>query len=521
MSKTFNIAGPCVPGEHYMLPPQGRSKGLKSLIDAKQYFVIHAARQSGKTTLLLDLWKDLNETGHYHCLYCSLETVEGVTDPSLGIRYILNALQSEIKYDSYFPKNCFPQQLDYSQTNTVLGDALRDLCAQLDRPLVLLFDEVDCLSFDVLISFLRQLRQGYVNRSRVPFVHSLILVGMRNIRDYQGQVREESDSLQSASPFNIVTTAQTLPNFTQIEISQLVSQHTQATGQEFSEEVTTRLFEVTQGQPWLVNAVTREIIEALLDNNTSGIVLPEHVEQAVQNLIQRRDTHIDSLLKRIKEPRVQRILEPMILGNTLIYESFDDDFAFVHDLGLIRIDSQKKVIPANPIYAEVMLRLLSFSAQNEMIQQGFPPEAPAYEIKGRLDMKRLLGDFQSFWRQNSEVWQERFQYKEAAPHLLLQAFLQKVVNGGGALVREMALGRGRLDLCLTYKDGVYPMEIKLRYSETTVKQGKQQLTRYMDQLGCNEGWLLVFDRRKTVNWDTKIFWNTESLGEKTLHIVGG
>jgi hypothetical protein len=84
----------------------------------------------------------------------------------------------------------------------------------------------------------------------------------------------------------------------------------------------------------------------------------------------------------------------------------------------------------------------------------------------------------------------------------------------------MASGKGRLDLCVHYQDFKYPIELKLRYSDKTYQQGKQQLADYMDKLYCSEGWLIVFDRRKTVPWEKKIFWQTQSVAEKTVHIVG-
>ncbi len=376
MSKYFNTEGPCVVGEHYMLPPQGRLQGLKAIIDAKRYFVIHAARQSGKTTLLHDLWKELNNAGDYYCLYCSLETLDSIHDTNTGVRYILNSLASELKFDPYFPADIFPQDLDLTRTNTVLGDALRMICNQLDRPLVILFDEVDCLSEEVLISFLRQVRLGYVNRSRMPFVHSLALVGMRNIRDFQGKIRGDLETLKSASPFNIVTRAKTLRNFTQIEIMQLLKQHGDATGQQFSEAVVQTIFVNTQGQPWLVNAIAQEVVERLLPEEESRIQ-QEHVEKAIQTIIQNRDTHVESLLKHLREKRVQRIIEPLILGESINRDPLNDDYSFVLDLGLIRVDEQKKVVPANPIYAEVMLRVLSDSAQNSMIENDYPPDATA------------------------------------------------------------------------------------------------------------------------------------------------
>jgi AAA+ ATPase superfamily predicted ATPase len=98
MKKNFNIAGPCHPDEHYMLPAQERCQGLVELIEQEQYFVLHAARQSGKTTLLLELTRQLNEQGDYYALYCSVETVYGITEAKKGIGAIVNVLMTEITF---------------------------------------------------------------------------------------------------------------------------------------------------------------------------------------------------------------------------------------------------------------------------------------------------------------------------------------------------------------------------------------------------------------------------------------
>ena len=129
---------------------------------------------------------------------------------------------------------------------------------------------------------------------------------MQNIRDYKGKIREDSETLGSASPFNIVTKVMTLRDFTKEEVSVLYAQHTEVTGQVFSPEVIDSVYHQTQGQPWLVNAVVREIVAEILGSEYSESVTPEHVGQAVETIIQRCDTHIDSLLERLKEERVRK-----------------------------------------------------------------------------------------------------------------------------------------------------------------------------------------------------------------------
>ncbi len=516
MKKFFNTAGPCLPEEHHMLPAQERIGGLSGLIERRQYFVIHAARQTGKTTLLLDLVKELNASGKYHGMYCSLESVQGIHEPERGIPAILDVLRAEAAYG----KQTFPEVRGRQGFNTLLRTSLTDFCESLGNPLVILFDEADCLSDGTLIAFLRQLREGFVNRGRIPFVHSIALVGMRNIRDYKVLIRDEHQSLGSASPFNIVSEAFTLRNFTGEEVAQLCAQHTRATGQAFPPEVTDRIYHHTRGQPWLVNAVAKEIVEKILGSDFSQAIRPEHVEQATERIIRRRDTHIDSLMERLREERVRKVVEPVITGGPRGYDSLDDDYRYVLDLGLLR-EFPEGLLPANPVYAEVLIRTLSLRSQMQMNDMGHPPTMPAYlSADGRIDMGRLLGDFQDFWRRNSEIWAETYDYKEAAPHLILQAFLQRVVNQGGQISRDPAAGTGRLDLCVHHQGFDHPVELKLRYGDHTYKEGQDQIARYMDKFGCSEGWLIVFDRRKTVLWEEKIFWKTIDFRGKTIHIVG-
>ncbi|MDR2041751.1 MAG: hypothetical protein LBP98_05475, partial [Tannerella sp.] len=177
----FNIAGPCNRAEHYMIDASTRLHGVEQLIDMKQYFVIHAARQSGKTTYLKDLTQRLTAGNKYYALYCSLEAVQGMTDPEKGMPAIISCLREACIFSAIPDGDKFARQADLTDYVSVLKMELTRFCMSLDKPLVILFDEADCLSESTLILFLRQLRSGYNNRSTIPFVHSLALVGMRNI----------------------------------------------------------------------------------------------------------------------------------------------------------------------------------------------------------------------------------------------------------------------------------------------------------------------------------------------------
>ena len=522
MNKFFNIAGPCIPSEHYMLDPfRNIGNELSDLVNQKQYFIIHAARQSGKTTLLKALTRQINAEAKYYALYCSLEAVEIYSESEKGIPAIVKTIKTALD-DSDFPAG-FAANADFDDTTNVLRSSLVRYCKALDKPFIIFFDEADCLSGETLITFLRQIRTGYINRPEPPFVHSLALVGMRNLRDYKDQIRLGTETLGSASPFNIVAKSFNLRNFTKTEIQELYLQHTAVTGQIFETEAIDIAFEQTRGQPWLVNAIARECVEEICKNDYTVSITSEMVRKAIRNIVLARGTHFDSLIKRLKEPRIRKVVEPLILGeDAKKYTS--DDYLYAKDLGLIR-DDNGKTEPANPIYAELIIRTLNWDVQDSITNTYQNYTIPRYLKDGKIDMNFLIKDFQQYWRENSEIWTTRYkkdyyQYDEAAPHLVLQAFLQRVINGGGQIVREMALGSMRADLCIVYDGNKYPIELKILQNMRNYTESLEQTFAYTEKSGSDIGWLVIFDRDTKKSWDEKIYMKEESINNRKIVVAG-
>jgi len=470
---------------------------------------------------LLNLRDKINAEGKYYALYCSLENAQSFPNPEQGIPTIINCLKTDIMFSNLPNRFDFAKNLDGIDVANQVRTALTFFCASLDKPLIIFFDEADCLGEHTLITFLRQLRNGFVNRGSIPFPISIALVGMRNIRDYKAKIRDDKETLGTASPFNVIKQSLTLRNFTQEEVEKLYKQHSNETGQIFENSAIELAFEQTQGQPWLVNAIACEIIEQQLKKDYSKPITAVMVAEAIQTIILRRDVHIDQLLDKLKEPRVQKVIEQVIMGESDKIEKLSDDYNYVKDLGLIR-ENNKIIEPANPIYGEVIIRTLNYNEQWILSsdERYSDYEMPKYYKNNNVDMNLMLQDFQQFWRENSDVWEGRFQYREAAPHLILQAFLQRVFNGGGDVRREMATGKERLDLCINYKDKKYPIEIKINRGKQSIERGIEQTLGYMDTLGCGEGWLVAFDRDNKKSWDEKIYRKTETINGKIVNIFG-
>jgi hypothetical protein len=231
-------------------------------------------------------------------------------------------------------------------------------------------------------------------------------------------------------------------------------------------------------------------------------------------LIQRRDTHLDSLAERLREPRIRRIIEPMLIGGYTPMDIMNDDLVYARDMGLI---TERPVLRiANAIYRELVPRALTFAMQANL------PHQPAWFIRpdGTLDMPGLLRAFQRFFAENSEAWLGRYDYHEAGPHLMLMAFLQRIVNGGGSIQREFALGSGRADLLVGYHGERFALELKVKKSERTLQEGIEQLGRYLDLLGVKEGYLILFDRGDSP-FQEKIYESTaEAPAGRRIHVFG-
>ena len=488
MPKWFNTAGPCKSDIHYMLSPTERLPELKQLIAQQNYFVIHAPRQTGKTTAMLTLAQELTASGQYAAVMVSVEVGSAFPDqPDIAEDAILSAWRDGI--DFWLPPELQPLSWPEVSHGQRIGSFLKAWAQSSPRPLVVFIDEIDSLQNQTLITMLRQLRDGFPRRPQ-GFPHSLALIGMRDVRDYK-VASGGSDRLNTSSPFNIKVRSFTLDNFSFEEVKKLYQQHTEATGQIFTPEAIERAFYLTDGQPWLVNALAKETTEYLAKDVTIPITV-ELINQAKEIIIQRQDTHLDSLAERLREDRVKAIIEPILAGQDLP-DTPDEDRRFILDLGLVKRSSLGGLVIANPIYQEVIPRVLSQGTQDSL-----PMIQPAWLTpEGELNSQQLLDSFLDFWRQHGEPLLRSTPYPEIAPHLVLMAFLHRVVNGGGTLEREYAIGSGRMDICLRYGQVTLGMELKVwrEGKPDPLTEGLKQLDKYLSGLNLETGWLVIFDRR--------------------------
>ena len=443
MRRYFNTTGPCDGTRHYALSATARLPSVASLLEREQSFVVHAPRQTGKTTAMRGLAEDLRAQGIAAC-WVSLEVSQGIEDLERAEplwldalhRWSVRGLRAAWRAPDPAPFRALP-------VGGRLNAYVSAWAAALDVPLVLLIDEADVVTGAALVSLLRQLRDGFMDRGVGRFPTSVALIGMRDLRDYLVQSKD-GRRINPGSPFNIKAASLTLRNFNHTEVGELLGQHTAETGQPFLPEALAEIARITDGQPFLVNALADLCVSALVPDRAQPITRA-HVDTARERLILSRTTHLDNLSERLKEPRVAAIVQAVLLGDaphSIPYDS--DDFAYVEDLGLLR-RGPDGAEAANPLYREVLARALSLEVQCAIPRPWWPWALP----DGRLDMAGLLTAFRGWWREHADgVWGQVPRYPEAVPHLAMCAFLQRVVNGGGKVHREFAAGRGAMDLLI-------------------------------------------------------------------------
>jgi hypothetical protein len=209
---------------------------------------------------------------------------------------------------------------------------------------------------------------------------------------------------------------------------------------------------------------------------------------------------VDSLAARLREPRVQRVIEPLLSGgDPEVDADYDDDVAYVRDLGLITDGPGIRV--ASPMYREIIVRILSAG-----VQRSLRIEPRAFLLPdGRIDMGRLLAEFAGFWDEHGEILAAYEGYHETAAQLIFMAYLQRVVNGGGYVDREYGAGRGWIDILVRKPLGgpderavqkeVIELKVRRARDADPLHEGLAQLDRYLSPHHLDHGYLVIFDRR--------------------------
>ena len=417
----------------------------------------------------------------------------------------------------------WPDILDRYGPDGALGELLSRWAEADRKPLVLLIDEIDSLVGITLISVLRQLRAGYDLRPG-HFPQSVVLLRRARTCATTACARSLTTRSSRAAAHSTSRPGRCVWATSPERTCRRCSRSTpRPTGQGFTPEALETVWTQTRGQPWLVNALAdaAACFSRAIGRDRRHTITARDIEAAQEQLVASRETHLDQLADKLQEDRVRRVVEPLLSGGGE-REFSARDIEYVRDLGLVAQDPPLRI--ANPIYAEVIPRRADLGRPRKGSWKTPPgtstPAAGWTSSSCWPPFRRSSGSIRSTGSSDSTTGR-------AGPQLLLQAFLQRIVNGGGRIEREYGLGRGRTDLLLIWPQGDrvrrFVVECKVLHKglERTIEEGLRQ-DRGVHGPGARRrpGHLVIFDRDEGRSWDEKVFCRRESGGGAEVLVWG-
>ena len=494
--RMFEDAAVVDPATSYYVPLENvcntKGQDIKTMVDMGRYFSIFAPRQSGKTTFFKRFCESLEKDDTYITILLSFQDSN---DLDAGQFY--NSIESQL-YKRLIRRlkdvNCDKlESISQFLSSYKLSDHLsfKGLFIKLNeiiefKKIVIFIDEFDGVPVIELENFLYTLRELYQEYKEIrrKALYSVGLVGIRNITKL---------IVGGVSPFNIADKV-VLPSFSLKNVEELYSQYSEETNQPFTSEAVQKVYEETQGQPWLVNRIGT-ILTVNVRPGTVEPVTVDDVDKAIKILLMEHNSHFDNLVEKAKQYK-ETFVE--IVFNGVEYCVDDKDQAFLELHGLIKCDKDKAVI-SNNIYIKRFIKMFFREVGNQVDLNG----KRYYSQNGFLNMESILSDFEEYIMEiGVNAFYEKDKPYEKTGQFMLTAFLYQFVSAtDGDLRYECTTGLGRMDILLTLKGKKYIIETKINRGDQkrTLNRAVDQIAdKYMKTERVNEGYIVIFDPKTVV-----------------------
>ena len=471
------------------------NQDIKAMVDNGRYFSMFAPRQSGKTTFLEAVRGELHADPTYVVILLSFQNLKKV---------------SKKQFYSQIQKKLFGQlKIRLKEVDCQKYDAVERLCDRhhitdhlsfmhlfeelnqviQSKKIVIFIDEFDGIPVKELENFLTTLRELYISYKKLnqKALYSVGLIGIRNITKL---------IVGGVSPFNIADHVE-LPPFSLKNIRDLYSQYTEESNQPFTGEAVKKVYDETEGQPWLVNRLGT-ILTVKVKPGTIEPIDEKDVEQAIKVLLREKNDHFDNLYEKAilyKETFIE------IVFDHVKYKPNHKEQSWLEQYGLIK-DKNGSAVVANNIYKSRFVEI--FFDEANVPGPGEIPVTSYGLPGGKLDMKRILLDFNRYITQIgvNAFYQEKKPYEKTGKFLLTAWLYQFVKSGEGDLRHEVSSGLGRMDIILTRRGRKYIIETKVnRYENINeiLEEGITQLSgKYLVTEAVDDGYLVIFDTRSPV-----------------------
>jgi AAA-like domain len=405
----------------------------------------------------------------------------------------------------------------------LLDDMISVFVKKTDKKVVVLIDEVDKSSNNQLfISFLAMLRNKYLERKTFKTFHSIVLAGVHDVKNLKFKIRQGEEQKYN-SPWNIASDFTVDMNLYPDEIKPMLADYGQEQGVTMdTQRIADRLFYLTSGYPFLVSLMCKTIAEEIMPTKTVMEWTETDVNTAFRLILQKRGvTNFDTVVKNLKEyPDLYNLVYSIAVdGVAMPYNSYDftTNLGILHGIfgrteeGMLRIH--------NRIYREIIVDMMTAEWRtdnviNRKININDFDAISQYHLPNKaLDMQKALENFQIFMKKERSAKDSKFIERDG--RLIFLAFMRPILNGAGFDFKEPQISEeNRLDVIITYHQHLYVAELKIWRGEVAHEKGVAQLANYLDDLGLDTGYLLIFDHNKKKTWEKdwidtqgkRIFW---------------
>ena len=498
MGRFFNVNGDCKPGQHYMVDIHPKLDEIKEMVDRGDYFTINRARQYGKTTTLRALGRFLEKEYLVISLdFQMLSHADFKDEPSFISAFSGELLDCvpDIPREIREKLAIFMEETERNRTLSALFKVLSGWCGQLEKPVILLIDEVDSASNDqVFLDFLAQLRNYYLEREAkgTTTFQSVILAGVYDIKNLKRKIRPEDDH-KTNSPWNIAADFDINMSLSRKGIEGMLREYEadHAVGMD-PEEMAGLLYRYTSGYPFLVSRLCK-LMDEKTDPETAWT--KEGFLEAVRMLLLETNPLFESLIGKLTDyPELEQMLgELLFFGKTITYNPMNPAISLAMMFGFVK-NADGKVIPANRIFDTLLYN--HFLSLDELhasdMYRASLQDRDMFVKDGHLDMRWVLTKFVQHFQELYGECRETFLEEEGRRYFLL--YLRPIINGtGNYYVEARTRSLGRTDIVVDYRGEQFVIETKIWRGNEYNLRGEHQLMNYLEDYGLDTGYMLSFN----------------------------
>jgi hypothetical protein len=427
-----------------------------------------------------------------------------------------------------FKKNKHRRLMDFIEKNKnietfgQLDDFIAEMVDLIDKPAVLLIDEVDKSSDNQLfLNFLGLLRSKYLLRHKYRTFDSVVLASVFDVKNLKLRLLPDEETKYN-NPWNIAADFKVELCFSPAEIASMLTAY--AADRKISEMeadvgiLSEKLHYYTSGHPFLVSSLCKIIDEDILPGRSEKEWSIKDIGDAFERLVSDdyTTTNFDDMYKNLENNKELYDLVYKIImdGEKMSFNIGNPVIGLGSLLGILSA-SPDGIIIHNRVYEQRIYNYMTSKIETSTPMEGYNYRDNFLNKANSLDFEKVLLKFQEFMK--LQYTENNKDFLEKDGRLVFLAFIKPIINGRGFDFKEVQISEEkRLDIVVTYMNRKYIVELKKWYSEDYHKRGVVQLADYLERQNMRTGYLLVFDFRKK-----KKEWKQERIrtGDKEIFAV--